>query len=183
MSTVPKPTYVPQRVGHHVSFVSWYGYYSCVVLTSKNASWSLLFSFSFCYELMASHSYVKKNCICLQVTFNGSFDHMNIDSTRYYFETTDPQILSSNVTWLILFIKRTGRTRVQQFSCHYWMACILWFAPNSVQTLEIIDPLHTELWGTSNKKKSLFQMLKTTKTTGGYAFTTPNYPHLHHVAM
>ncbi|PWZ38635.1 DNA mismatch repair protein MSH4 [Zea mays] len=37
----------------------------------------------------------------------------------------------------------------------------------SVQTLEIIDPLHTELWGTSNKKKSLFQMLKTTKTTGG----------------
>uniref|UniRef100_A0A0E0Q8C5 DNA mismatch repair proteins mutS family domain-containing protein n=1 Tax=Oryza rufipogon TaxID=4529 RepID=A0A0E0Q8C5_ORYRU len=52
------------------------------------------------------------------VTFNGSFDHMNIDST-------------------------------------------------SVQTLEIIDPLHTELWGTSNKKKSLFQMLKTTKTTGG----------------
>ncbi|KAL6644166.1 hypothetical protein ACP70R_015774 [Stipagrostis hirtigluma subsp. patula] len=54
----------------------------------------------------------------LSVTFNGSFDHMNIDST-------------------------------------------------SVQTLEIIDPLHTELWGTSNKKKSLFQMLKTTKTTGG----------------
>ncbi|GJN07432.1 hypothetical protein PR202_ga25264 [Eleusine coracana subsp. coracana] len=53
-----------------------------------------------------------------QVTFNGSFDHMNIDST-------------------------------------------------SVQTLEIIDPLHTELWGTSNKKKSLFQMLKATKTTGG----------------
>ncbi|KAL6639271.1 hypothetical protein ACP70R_023001 [Stipagrostis hirtigluma subsp. patula] len=52
------------------------------------------------------------------VTFNGSFDHMNIDST-------------------------------------------------SVQTLEIIDPHHTELWGTSNKKKSLFQMLKTTKTTGG----------------
>lgn len=54
----------------------------------------------------------------LSVTFNGSFDHMSIDST-------------------------------------------------SVQTLEIIDPLHTELWGTSNKKKSLFQMLKTTKTTGG----------------
>jgi len=37
----------------------------------------------------------------------------------------------------------------------------------SVQTLEIIDPLHAELWGTSSKKKSLFQMLKTTKTTGG----------------
>ncbi|ONM23667.1 DNA mismatch repair protein MSH4 [Zea mays] len=56
--------------------------------------------------------------ITFEVTFNGSFDHMSIDST-------------------------------------------------SVQTLEIIDPLHTELWGTSNKKKSLFQMLKTTKTTGG----------------
>lgn len=54
----------------------------------------------------------------LSVTFNGSFDHMNIDAT-------------------------------------------------SVQNLEIIDPLHTELWGSSSKKRSLFQMLKTTKTTGG----------------
>lgn len=52
------------------------------------------------------------------------------------------------------------------------MAFIVWCAPCSVQTLEIIDPLHTELWGTSNKKKSLFQMLKTTKTTGGYTSTT-----------
>ncbi|KAL6639308.1 hypothetical protein ACP70R_023038 [Stipagrostis hirtigluma subsp. patula] len=51
--------------------------------------------------------------LIINVTFNGSFDHMNVDST-------------------------------------------------SVQTLEIIDPLHTELWGTSNKKISLFQMLKTT---------------------
>lgn len=139
------------------------------MLTSKNASWRLLFSFLSVMSSWPPIVMFKRNCICLQVTFNGSFDHMNIDSTRYYFETTDPQILSSNVTWLILFIKRAGRTRVQQFSCHYWMACILWFAPNSVQTLEIIDPLHTELWGTSNKKKSLFQMLKTTKTTGGYA--------------
>ncbi|XP_020084486.1 DNA mismatch repair protein MSH4 isoform X2 [Ananas comosus] len=54
----------------------------------------------------------------LSVTFNGSFDHMNIDAT-------------------------------------------------SVQNLEIIDPLHTELWGSSNKKRSLFRMLKTTKTIGG----------------
>ncbi|KAJ3689018.1 hypothetical protein LUZ61_018182 [Rhynchospora tenuis] len=54
----------------------------------------------------------------LTVTFNGSFDHMNIDAT-------------------------------------------------SVRILEIIEPLHTELWGTSSKKKSLFQMLKTTRTFGG----------------
>ncbi|KAJ8467328.1 hypothetical protein OPV22_029880 [Ensete ventricosum] len=54
----------------------------------------------------------------LLVTFNGSFDHMNIDAT-------------------------------------------------SVQNLEIIDPLQSELWSTSNKKRSLFQMLKTTKTVGG----------------
>ncbi|XVF13409.1 hypothetical protein REPUB_Repub08aG0205400 [Reevesia pubescens] len=52
------------------------------------------------------------------VTFNGSFDHMNIDAT-------------------------------------------------SVQNLEIIEPLHSALWGTSNKKRSLFHMLKTTKTIGG----------------
>jgi len=39
---------------------------------------------------------------------------------------------------------------------------------SSVQNLEIIDPLRTELWGSSNKKRSLFQMLKTTKTIGGY---------------
>ncbi|XP_042510383.1 DNA mismatch repair protein MSH4 isoform X2 [Macadamia integrifolia] len=54
----------------------------------------------------------------LLVTFNGSFDHMNIDST-------------------------------------------------SVQNLEIIEPLHSTLWGTSNKKRSLFHMLKTTRTVGG----------------
>ncbi|PON97698.1 DNA mismatch repair [Trema orientale] len=54
----------------------------------------------------------------LSVTFNGSFDHMNIDAT-------------------------------------------------SVQNLEIIEPLHSALWGTSNKKRSLFHMLKTTKTIGG----------------
>ncbi|KAF5477515.1 hypothetical protein F2P56_004148 [Juglans regia] len=54
----------------------------------------------------------------LSVTFNGSFDHMNIDAT-------------------------------------------------SVQNLEIIEPLYSSLWGTSNKKQSLFHMLKTTKTIGG----------------
>nr|DAD47740.1 TPA_asm: hypothetical protein HUJ06_017677 [Nelumbo nucifera] len=54
----------------------------------------------------------------LLVTFNGSFDHMNIDAT-------------------------------------------------SVQNLEIIEPLHSTLWGTGNKKRSLFHMLKTTRTIGG----------------
>ncbi|KAL2595304.1 hypothetical protein AAZV13_11G031600 [Glycine max] len=54
----------------------------------------------------------------LSVTFNGSFDHMNIDST-------------------------------------------------SIQNLEIIEPFHSTLLGTSNKKRSLFHMLKTTKTIGG----------------
>ncbi|XP_059644121.1 DNA mismatch repair protein MSH4 [Cornus florida] len=54
----------------------------------------------------------------LSVTFNGSFDHMNIDAT-------------------------------------------------SVQNLEIIEPLHSTLWGTSNKKRSMFHMLKTTRTIGG----------------
>ncbi|KAH0974047.1 hypothetical protein GBA52_015946 [Prunus armeniaca] len=37
----------------------------------------------------------------------------------------------------------------------------------SVQNLEIIEPLHSTLWGTSNKKRSLLNMLKTTKTIGG----------------
>ncbi|KAL6550163.1 MutS protein msh4 [Orobanche minor] len=54
----------------------------------------------------------------LSVTFNGSFDHMNIDAT-------------------------------------------------SVQNLEIIEPMHSSLWGTNNKKISLFHMLKTTRTVGG----------------
>ncbi|KAD5316754.1 hypothetical protein E3N88_16700 [Mikania micrantha] len=54
----------------------------------------------------------------LVVTFNGSFDHMNIDAT-------------------------------------------------SVHNLEIIEPLHSTLLGTSSKKKSLFQTLKSTRTTGG----------------
>nr|KJB51850.1 hypothetical protein B456_008G234100 [Gossypium raimondii] len=60
--------------------------------------------------IITSHSLV--------VTFNGSFDHMNIDTT-------------------------------------------------SVHNLEIVEPLHSALWGTSNKKRSLFHMLKTTKTIGG----------------
>ncbi|KAK4843610.1 hypothetical protein QYF36_010532 [Acer negundo] len=38
---------------------------------------------------------------------------------------------------------------------------------DSVQNLEIVEPLHSALWGTSNKKRSLFHMLKTTKTIGG----------------
>ncbi|KAK1376365.1 DNA mismatch repair protein MSH4 [Heracleum sosnowskyi] len=54
----------------------------------------------------------------LLVTFNGSYDHMNIDAT-------------------------------------------------SVHNLEIIEPLQSTLWGTTNKKRSLFQTLKTTRTIGG----------------
>uniref|UniRef100_A0A0D9WYW4 DNA mismatch repair proteins mutS family domain-containing protein n=1 Tax=Leersia perrieri TaxID=77586 RepID=A0A0D9WYW4_9ORYZ len=81
-------------------------YYLCLAAASATIKWIE----SEKGVIITNHS--------LSVTFNGSFDHMNIDST-------------------------------------------------SVQTLEIIDPLHTELWGTSTKKKSLFQMLKTTKTTGG----------------
>ncbi|KAK6157959.1 hypothetical protein DH2020_005273 [Rehmannia glutinosa] len=54
----------------------------------------------------------------LSVTFNGSFDHVNIDAT-------------------------------------------------SVQNLEIIEPMHSSLWGTNNKKRSMFHMLKTTRTVGG----------------
>nr|XP_016481414.1 PREDICTED: DNA mismatch repair protein MSH4 isoform X4 [Nicotiana tabacum] len=54
----------------------------------------------------------------LLVTFNGSFDHMNIDAT-------------------------------------------------SVQNLEIIEPMHSSLLGTNSKKRSLFHMLKTTRTIGG----------------
>ncbi|GJQ96513.1 DNA mismatch repair protein MSH4 [Tanacetum coccineum] len=37
----------------------------------------------------------------------------------------------------------------------------------SVLNLELIEPLHSTLLGTSNKKRSLFQILKTTRTTGG----------------
>ncbi|KAF8098214.1 hypothetical protein N665_0271s0031 [Sinapis alba] len=37
----------------------------------------------------------------------------------------------------------------------------------SVESLEIIDPFHNALLGTNNKKRSLFQMFKTTKTVGG----------------
>ncbi|KAL9405920.1 hypothetical protein Peur_002892 [Populus x canadensis] len=37
----------------------------------------------------------------------------------------------------------------------------------SVQNLEIIEPFHSTLLGTTSKKRSLFHMLKTTKTTGG----------------
>uniref|UniRef100_A0A0A8XX61 MSH4 n=1 Tax=Arundo donax TaxID=35708 RepID=A0A0A8XX61_ARUDO len=81
-------------------------YYLCLAAASATVKWIESRKGVF----ITNHS--------LSVTFNGSFDHMNIDST-------------------------------------------------SVQTLEIIDPLHTELWGDSNKKKSLFQMLKTTMTTGG----------------
>ncbi|GKA68667.1 DNA mismatch repair protein MSH4 [Tanacetum coccineum] len=37
----------------------------------------------------------------------------------------------------------------------------------SFLNLELIDPLHSTLLGTSNKKTSLFEILKTTRTAGG----------------
>ncbi|XVF10863.1 hypothetical protein REPUB_Repub07fG0219700 [Reevesia pubescens] len=81
-------------------------YYLCLASASATIKW-----------IEAEKSVVVTNHSLL-VTFNGSFDHMNIDAT-------------------------------------------------SVQNLEIIEPLHSALWGTSNKKRSLFHMLKTTKTIGG----------------
>ncbi|XP_062027978.1 DNA mismatch repair protein MSH4 isoform X1 [Rosa rugosa] len=41
----------------------------------------------------------------------------------------------------------------------------------SVQNLEIVDSLHSTLGSTSNKKRSLLHMLKTTKTVGGYVWS------------
>lgn len=48
----------------------------------------------------------------------------------------------------------------------FLISFILFFC--SVQNLEIIEPFHSALLGTSNKKRSLFHTLKTTKTIGGY---------------
>ncbi|KAL7188611.1 hypothetical protein ACSBR1_038470 [Camellia fascicularis] len=81
-------------------------YYLCLAAASATFKWTEAEK----GVIITNHS--------LLVTFNGSFDHMNIDAT-------------------------------------------------SVQNLEIIDPLHSTLWGTSNKKRSLFHMLKTTRTIGG----------------
>nr|XP_023916464.1 DNA mismatch repair protein MSH4 [Quercus suber] len=81
-------------------------YYLCLAATAATIKWTEAEK----GVIVTNHS--------LLVTFNGSFDHMNIDAT-------------------------------------------------SVQNLEIIEPLHSTLWGTSNKKRSLFHMLKTTKTIGG----------------
>ncbi|KAL9249427.1 DNA mismatch repair protein MSH4-like protein [Drosera capensis] len=38
---------------------------------------------------------------------------------------------------------------------------------HSLVNLELIEPFHSNLLGTSNKKNSLFHMLKTTTTVGG----------------
>ncbi|KMZ57700.1 DNA mismatch repair protein mutS [Zostera marina] len=81
-------------------------YYLCLAAAAATVRWTETEK----GVIVTSHS--------LLITFNGSFDHMNIDAT-------------------------------------------------SIHNLEIIEPLHSNLYGTSNKKKSLFQMLKTTKTTGG----------------
>ncbi|XP_061368287.1 DNA mismatch repair protein MSH4 [Gastrolobium bilobum] len=81
-------------------------YYLCLAATAATLKWTEAEK----GVVVTNHS--------LSVTFNGSFDHMNIDAT-------------------------------------------------SVQNLEIIEPFHSALLGTSNKKRSLFHMLKTTKTIGG----------------
>ncbi|PIA50290.1 hypothetical protein AQUCO_01300793v1 [Aquilegia coerulea] len=81
-------------------------YYLCLAAVSATIKW-----------IEAEKGVIVTNHSLL-VTFNGSFDHMNIDAT-------------------------------------------------SVQNLEIVEPLHSNLWGSSNKKRSLFQMLKTTRTIGG----------------
>lgn len=81
-------------------------YYLCLAAASATIKWIEAEK----GVIITNHSLV--------VTFNGSFDHVNIDAT-------------------------------------------------SVQNLEIIDTLHSALWGTSNKKRSLFHMLKTTRTIGG----------------
>ncbi|KAL9242779.1 hypothetical protein vseg_016745 [Gypsophila vaccaria] len=81
-------------------------YYLCLAAAAATIKWTEAEK----GVIITNHSLV--------VTFNGSFDHMNIDAT-------------------------------------------------SVQNLELIEPLHSNLLGTSNKKKSLFHMLKTTRTTGG----------------
>ncbi|KAG0452722.1 hypothetical protein HPP92_025386 [Vanilla planifolia] len=81
-------------------------YYLCLAAASATINW-----------IEAEKGVIVTNHSLL-VTFNGSFDHMNIDAM-------------------------------------------------SVQNLEIIDTLCSGVWGTNNKKRSLFQMLKTTKTIGG----------------
>ncbi|XP_047340706.1 DNA mismatch repair protein MSH4 [Impatiens glandulifera] len=81
-------------------------YYLCLAAASATIKWIEAEK----GVIITSHS--------LLVSFNGSFDHMNIDAT-------------------------------------------------SVHNLEIIDPLHVSLWGTTEKKRSLFHMLKTTRTIGG----------------
>ncbi|KAK8323643.1 hypothetical protein V6Z12_A12G247400 [Gossypium hirsutum] len=50
---------------------------------------------------------------------------------------------------------------------HSLAVCLCLTVDGSVHNLEIVEPLHSALWGTSSKKRSLFHMLKTTKTIGG----------------
>lgn len=54
---------------------------------------------------------------------------------------------------------------------HYASSRVVMQSYDSVQNLEIIEPMHSSLWGSNNKKRSLFHMLKTTRTVGGYAFS------------
>jgi len=53
---------------------------SCVLLLNwETGTWKLLFSL---FYLLEPYSSVLKISLYYQVTFNGSFDHMSIDSTR-----------------------------------------------------------------------------------------------------
>ncbi|KAL6556890.1 MutS protein msh4 [Orobanche hederae] len=95
--------------------IKWIEAEKGLIITNHSLSVNSLRSRIF-QRIMASNN--ESLVITKQVTFNGSFDHMNIDAT-------------------------------------------------SVQNLEIIEPMHYSLWGTNNKKISLFHMLKTTRTVGG----------------
>ncbi|KAL0395130.1 UNVERIFIED_CONTAM: DNA mismatch repair protein MSH4 [Sesamum latifolium] len=56
---------------------------------------------------------------------------------------------------------------IYQSSLHHLASRVVTYPDGSVQNLEIIEPMHSSLWGTNNKKRSLFHMLKTTRTVGG----------------
>ncbi|KAK4389511.1 DNA mismatch repair protein MSH4 [Sesamum angolense] len=88
----------------------------------------------------------------LSVTFNGSFDHMNVDATRLQVSFIEQKILGVSI---------------YQSSLHHLASRVVTYPDGSVQNLEIIEPMHSSLWGTNNKKRSLFHMLKTTRTIGG----------------
>ncbi|KAL0324551.1 UNVERIFIED_CONTAM: DNA mismatch repair protein MSH4 [Sesamum calycinum] len=115
----------------------------------------------------------------LSVTFNGSFDHMNVDATRLLFSFIEQKILGTLfeafcfhfILFFSLFmgmhsLEKAGMS-IYQSSLHHLASRVVTYPDGSVQNLEIIEPMHSSLWGTNNKKRSLFHMLKTTRTIGG----------------